>query len=256
MLHHWDAAVEDCQRAVQLDRKNARYHLWLARAYGEKADHASFLSAYSLGKMAREEFEQAARLDPRDADALADLGDFYQQAPGIVGGGVDKAEQVAQQLDSVDAARAHQLRARIAEGRSDYGTAEREFKAAITVSAHPALHWTTLASFFRRRQRWQDLDLAIHNAFTAASRDKHATIAFYDGAGVLTEAKRDPILAAKLLVAYLASDTRTEEGPSFEAHLRLAWLMHQLGDQPTAQRERATALALAHDYKPALEAKF
>jgi len=255
-LRHWEAAAEECQRAVRLDGNNARYHLWLARALGEKASHASFLSAYSLGKEARREFEEAVRLNPRDPEALSDLGEFYKEAPGIVGGGMDKAEQVAKQLDSVDGAHAHQLHARIAEARGDFGTAEREYKAAIAASPHPALQWTTLASFFRRRQRWQDLDAAIHSASAAASHDKHAAIAFYDGAGVLIESKRDPALAAKLLETYLASDSRSEEGPAFEAHLRLAQLEHQLGDPAAAQRERSAALALAHAYKPAQDAKF
>jgi hypothetical protein len=37
---------------------------------------------------------------------------------------------------------------------------------------------------------------------------------------------------------------------------RLAKLRMQVGDVAGAQRERAAALALAHDYKPALELKF
>lgn len=255
-LHHWDQAANACQRAVQLDGGNARYHLWLGRALGEKAGHANFVSAYSLGKQTRIEFETAVRLAPKDADCLSDLGEFYQQAPGVIGGGTDKAEQIARQLDGVDPARAHQLRARIAEGHKDFGTAEREFRAAIAASAHPALHWTTLASFFRRRQRWQELEWAVHNSYTAASRDHRATIAYYDGAGVLIEAKRDPATAAKMLESYINADSRTEEGPTFEAHLRLAKLKYYLGDHPAAQRERAAALALAHDYRPALDAKF
>jgi tetratricopeptide (TPR) repeat protein len=255
-LQQWNEAAVHCEKAVRLDAQSSSNHLWLGRVLGEKAGRASFLSAYSLGKRVRAEFEQAARLNPHNADALSDLGDFYQEAPGVVGGGIDKAEQVAQQLDRVDTARAHRLRARIAESRKDYTTAEREFKAAVAASPHPALHWTTLASFFRRQKRWQDLDWAVHNSYTAASHDKHAAVALYDGAGVLTEANRDPDLAAKMLEAYLASNAMTEEGPAFEAHLRLAQLKIKLGDRAGAERERAAALALAHDYKPAQEAKF
>ena len=255
-LRQWDAAVDECQRAVRLDGGNARYHLWLARALGEKASHASFFTAYSLGKNTRAEFEEAARLNPRDGEILSDLGEFYREAPGIVGGGMDKAERIARQLETVDPARAHQLWANIAESRHDFTTAEREYRAAVSASPHPALHWTTLASFFRRRQRWQDLDSAIRNASTSASHDRAATIAIYDAAGVLIESNRDPALAAKLLEAYIASSTRTEEGPTFEACLRLAKLKYALGDRAAAERQRAAALALAHDYKPALEAKF
>jgi len=255
-LRHWDAAASLCERAVQIDGTDSNHHLWLGRALGGKAEHASFVSAYSLGKRSREEFERAVALNPRNVEALSDLGEFYQEAPGIVGGGADKAEQIAVQLDKVDAARAHQLRGKIAEGRKDYSTAERELKAAVSASQHPALHWTTLASFFKRRQRWQDLDWALKNAYTAARTDRHATVALYDGAGVLAESKRDPETAVKMLDAYLASDTKTEEGPAFEAHLRLGKLKKLLGDRASAERERAAALALAHDYKPAQEARF
>jgi len=254
-LRQWDAAVHTCEQAVRLDGQNSNYHLWLGRALGEKAGRASFLSAFSLAKRVRAEFEEAVRLNPRNAEALSDLGEFYKEAPGIVGGGTDKAEGVAKQLDKVDAGRAHQLRARIAEGRKDYGTAEREFKYAIAASAHPALHWTTLASFYRHRERWAEMEWAIHNCVNAAERDKHAGAALYDGAGVLSEANRDPALAARMLEDYLASSSKTEEAPAFEAHFRLARLKAQLGEAGSAQRERVAALALAHDYKPEQESR-
>jgi tetratricopeptide (TPR) repeat protein len=254
-LRLWDAAAQECEQAVRLDGQNSSYHLWLGRALGEKAGRASFLSAFSLAKRVRAEFEEAVRLDPRNAEALSDLGEFYKEAPGVVGGGLGKAEAVAAQLDKVDAGRAHQLRARIAEERKDYGTAEREFKQAISASAHPALHWTTLASFYRRRERWTEMEGAIHNCVSAADRDKHAGVALYDGAGVLTEANRDPALAARMLENYLAGESKTEEAPAFEAHLRLARLKAQLGDAGSAQRERAAALALAHDYRPAQDSR-
>ncbi len=252
-LQRWDEAVRECEQAVRLDGQNSADHMWLGRALGEKASRASFLNAYSLGKRVRTEFETAARLNPRNAEALTDLGEFYEEAPGVVGGGKDKAAQVAEQLDRVDAARAHQLRARIAEAGKDYGTAEREFKQAIAAAAHPAMHWTTLASFYRRRQRWQEMESAIHSCVSAAERDREAAVALYDGAGVLTESNRDPALAAKMLQNYLASSSKTEEAPAFEAHVRLARLKKQLGDTAGAQREQAAALQLAHDYKPALD---
>lgn len=252
-LQRWDEAARECEQSVRLDGQNSSYHMWLGRALGEKAGRASFLTAFSLGKRVRMEFETAARLNPRNAEALTDLGEFYQEAPSVVGGGTSKAEQVAAQLDKLDVARAHQLRARIAEGRKDYGTAEREFKDAIATAAHPALHWTTLASFYRRRERWPEMESAIHSCASAAERDKHAVVALYDGAGVLTESNRDPALAARMLEEYLASSSKTEEAPAFEAHLRLARLKKQLGDAAGAQQERAAALQLAHDYKPALD---
>ncbi len=253
-LEQWNAAVSQCEQAVRLDGQNSGYHLWLGRALGQKADRASFLRAYSLAKHVREEFEESVRMNPRNAEALEALGEYDLQAPGIVGGGVDKAQGIAAQLDKVDAARAHELRGRIAEERKDYGTAEREFKLAVAAGAHPAFQWTTLAGFYSRRQRWTEMESAVHSILTAVRRDKHAGVALYDGAGLLTESKRDPLLASKMLEDYLAGSAKTEDAPAFVAHNRLALLDDQLGDAAAARRERAAALALAHDYKPAQQA--
>lgn len=254
-LEQWDAATRECELAVKLDGQNSNYHLWLGRALGEKADRASFLRAYSLAKRTRAEFEESVRLNPRNAEALTALGEFYRQAPGVVGGGIDKAQGIAAQLDKVEPARAHELRGRIAEGRKDYGTAEREFKQAVGAGVHPALQWTALAGFYSRRQRWNEMESALRSGLTAARRDKHAGVALYDGAGVLTEAKRDPTLAAKMLEDYLASPAKSEEAPAFVAYIRLAGLKEQLGDKDAARRERAAAVALAHDYRPGQDAK-
>ena len=43
-------------------------------------------------------FEKAVELDPTDKDALGDLLDFYLDAPGFLGGGMHKAEMLAQMI--------------------------------------------------------------------------------------------------------------------------------------------------------------
>jgi tetratricopeptide (TPR) repeat protein len=252
-LQQWDKAVSECEQASRLDNQNFAYHMWLGRVLGLKAQHVLFTSAYGLGKRVLAEFETAARLNPRSGEALMDLGEFYRSAPGMIGGGLDKAEKVATQLDEVEVSRAHQLRARIAESRSDYATAEREYKEAVATAAHPALRLTVLASFYRARKRYTDMQAALRSAEGAARKDSHATIALYDGAGVLIDGKLDPGTAARMLEEYLASPTKTEEGPAFEAYVRLAKMKKQLGDSSAAQQQISAALALAHDYKPALE---
>ena len=214
------------------------------------------MNAFGLAKQVRAELETATRFDARNADALADLGEFYNSAPGVVGGGEDKAEGIAKVLDKVDPARAFQLRGWIAEEHKDYGTAERELKAAIGVDPHPASPWMSLASFYRRRQRWTEMDAALQSGLRATEHDRKAGVALYNGAMVLIKADRDLPLATKMLEEYLSGSSMTEEAPAFAAHVRLARVLAQQGDKAGASEQRAAALALAHDYKPALELKF
>ncbi|HEV2136352.1 MAG TPA: tetratricopeptide repeat protein [Terracidiphilus sp.] len=249
-LQQWSAAAKACAQAVRLDGQNSDYHLWLGRALGEQAGAASFLSAYSLSKQARAEFETAAHLDPRNKDALSDLGEFYVDAPSIVGGGLDKAESVAEELDRIDRARAADLRGRIAYARKDYGTAEQDFKQAIALSPHPSRAWATLASFYRHQKEWEQMEWAVRNCASAAARDPNSGVALFNGASVLVQANRDPELAAKMLEDYLKQPAKTEEGPAFQAHVWLARLKTQMGDAAGAQQEQAVAKELAGEYLP------
>jgi len=249
-LEQFDLAAAECEQAVKLDPQNSNFHLWLGRALGERAARASFLSAFGLAKRTRGEFEEAVRLDPGYAEALSSLGEFDRQAPGIVGGGVDKAVQIAAQLDKVDPTRAHDLRAKIAEQQKDFAQAESEFKQEAA-GPHPAAGWAALAGFYLRRQRSSDAESAMHNVLSAAAHDRRGPSALYDAAGELIEANRDPALAASMLEQYLKNSPKTEEAPAFIAHSRLASLRQQLGDTAAAAQERAAALALAHTYKPA-----
>jgi tetratricopeptide (TPR) repeat protein len=253
-LQQFDQASGHCEKAVSLNSQNARYHLWLGRTYGERASRASFLSAFSLAKKTRDEFETSVRLDPKDADALTDLGQFYEEAPGAIGGGMDKAEGTARQLEAIDAARGHDFLGEIAEHKKDLAGAEREFKTALNGAAHPAFQWMALASFYRRQQRWDDMEAAVKSGYAAAGRDKKAAVALFNGASTLARANRQPELAAKMFADYVASPEKTEEAAAFEALTRLAKLHKKMGDMAAAKSDQAAALALAHDYKPALNA--
>jgi len=255
VLQQWSQAASACQQAVNLDGQNSDYHMWYGRVLGQQASHANFFSAYGMAKHSLSEMQSAVKINPQNGPALSDLGDYYAQAPGIAGGGTEKAQAIALQLDKVDSARAQQLRGDIAIAKKDYVTAENDYRQAIVVSHAPADLWTVLANFYRGQQRWSDLDTAIQNAITAAAKDQNSGIALYDGAGVLISANRNLALAAKMLQNYLAGTSITEEGPAFIAHIRLSRLKQQLGDTAGAKSELATAAAMAREFNPAQDLK-
>jgi len=249
-LQQWSQAVDECKQAVKLTGNNSDYHMWLARVLGQQASKANIFSAYGDAKNSLTEMQAAVKLDPQNGAALTDLGDYYAQAPGIAGGGIDKAQAIAAQLDKVDADRAAQLRGDIAMAQKNYAAAEQDYKQAAAVSSSPTDKWAVLADFYRKRQQWTDLDAAIQNCMAAAAKDKGGGVGLYDGAGVLIAAKRNPQLAAQMLESYLSGSSLTEEAPAFIAHIRLARLKQQLGDAAGAQQEFATAASLAKEFDP------
>jgi tetratricopeptide (TPR) repeat protein len=250
MLEEWDNGISDCERAVNLARQNSLYHLWLGRIYGEKADRAGFMSAAGLAKKVRSEFEHAVELDPKSWPARTDLAEFYLEAPGIVGGGKDKARTQADVLASLNLAMAHYMNGRIAEKNKDTATAEREYRAAIEASHGGAHAWLNLALFFRHQNRLDEMEQALR---TMESRPLDRPESLMDGGSILLRTGRNYALGIELVRKYLSGPT-VEEGPAFKAHYILGQLLEKQGDHPAAAQEYRAALALAREYTSAQEA--
>jgi tetratricopeptide (TPR) repeat protein len=247
----WNRSVSACEQAVSLDPQNSRYHLWLGRVYGEKADSSSFFTAAGLAKKVRAEFEQAVQLDPDNVDARTDLAEFYLEAPGIVGGGQDKARAQVQTLAKLDPAKAHWVKGRLAEKRKDPVGAEKEYRAAVEASHGSALAWFNLALFYRHGQRWDEMEEAIRHASSAPLSRPEVLM---ESADVLIRSGRNFPLAIELLRRYLASNSTVEEAPTFKAHYLLGTALEKQGDQQGAAEEYRAALSLAKEFSRAKEA--
>ncbi|HMH08941.1 MAG TPA: tetratricopeptide repeat protein [Terriglobales bacterium] len=250
-LGDWDRGISACEKAVTLDPNNSRYHMWLGRIYGEKADGVIFFKAASLAGKVRDEFETAVRLDPNNVDARSDLGEFYLEAPGIVGGGRDKAEAQAKALAALDAAKAHYLKGRIAEKKKDLETAEKEYRAAIESSHGSALTWFNLALFYRHQQRWNEMEDAINHA-VSAQLDRPEIL--MESGEVLLRSGRNFPAAVQFLRRYLALNSKVEEAPAFKAHYLLGTVLEKQGDKQAAAQEYRAALSLAKGFSRAQEA--
>jgi tetratricopeptide (TPR) repeat protein len=233
---NWDASIAACQKAVAQEPGNSQYHLWLGRAYGEKAEHSSFILAAGLARKVRIEFEAAVRLDSANVEAHADLADFYVQAPRIMGGGIDKAAAQAEQLASLDPAEAHLVRAQIAEKDGDPAAAERELRAAIRPGDGLPGPWMNLAQFYQRSNRLDEMQEAIQHA-TSTPRSQPVLLA---AAEALIQAQRNLPAAAELLRRYLANET-VEDAPAFKAHYLLGTLLEQRGDNRAARNQPLSA---------------
>jgi tetratricopeptide (TPR) repeat protein len=250
-MSDWDRGISACEKAVALAPNDSRYHMWLGRIYGEKADGSNFFSAASLAGKVRTEFEAAVRLDPNNVDARSDLGEFYLEAPGIVGGGRDKAEAQAQALAALDPVKAGYLKGRIAEKKKDLVGAEKEYRAAIEDSHGSALTWFNLALFFRHQQRWNDMEDAIQHA-VSAQVDRPEII--MESGEVLLRSGRSVPVAVKYLRRYLALNSKVEEAPAFKAHYLLGTALEKQGDKQGAAQEYRAALSLAKNFSRAQEA--
>jgi tetratricopeptide (TPR) repeat protein len=245
-----DPAIHECELAVSNAPSDSDDQMWLGRAYGLKAAHASPFSALGLAKKVHVAFERAVQLDPENVHAMNDLGEYYVSAPSMVGGGLDKAEALAEKMKAHSVSQYHRLLALIAEKKKDFPAAETEFKNAVAAGKAPEAY-IDLGHFYVR-QHQPDKAVGPLKAGIDADRKKDAVLV--DAASILTSAQREPQLAESLLREYLASPAKSDAAPAFKVHVQLGNLLAQAGDSAGAHGEYAAAVALASQYAPARKA--
>jgi len=244
---HADESVRECEAAASSAPGNELYQHWLGRAYGLKAGHTSAFTAFGLAKKAHAAMERAVQIDPKNVEALSDLGDFCVNAPGIVGGGLDKATAIAQKLLALDAPRGHRLLGEIAEKQKNIPQAETEFTAAATGPSG----YVDLAAFYKRHGSKAQVLTAVKSAVAA---DKSRDYSLADAAGVLLESAQEPKLAQQLYRSYLDGPSRSEDAPACRVYTELGRNLAAAGDPAGAKKAFAAALALAKNYTPAEKA--
>jgi tetratricopeptide (TPR) repeat protein len=249
-MEDWERAESACRKAVSLDSNNGRYHLWLGRVYGEKADRAGFLGAASLVGKVRDEFQRAVQLDPQEVDTRLDLAEFYISAPGIVGGGTDKAEAQARIIGAKNPGREHWVYARIAEKKNKTETAEREYHQYIELSHNDAEAWLNLALFLRRQKRLDEMEQALIKAGQSSMPKRDV---LFESAQMLYRAERNYPLAIELLQRYLSTGP-VEAAPAFKAHYLLGMLLEKQGDKAGASEQYRASLAMARNFGLAQQA--
>jgi Flp pilus assembly protein TadD len=211
MLGNTGKSVEFLNRAVDLEPGNALYHLWLGRAYGRKAETDFPLAAPRDASKARAQLEKALELDPNSADATDDLFEFYLQAPGFLGGGFDKAARMAEKIEQRDPAEGEFAKARLAEERKDYSSAEALLRRAVELAPKQPRRLLDLAVFLSKRGRYAESDAAFLEARKFASQ---APRVLFREAATYIQANRKQEESRELLKQYISTSNISPEDPS------------------------------------------
>jgi tetratricopeptide (TPR) repeat protein len=210
MMGDFRRATDYFQRAVDAAPGNSDYSLWLGRAWGRRAETSNPLFAPGYAMKARQWMEKAVQLNDKNGEALNDLFDYYLEAPGFLGGGHDKAQMVARKISEIDPAEGYFARARLAEKRNEYDTAEEQLRRAVELAPRQVGRVLDLAKFLAKQGKEQESDALFAKAETMAPETPRV---WYFKADTLIKQKRNLAEARRLLEKYLQSST-TPDDPS------------------------------------------
>ncbi len=249
-LHDNDQAVNNAERAVDLEPGVAAYHHFLAMAYGHRAEHSNWFSGLALARKAGHEFLEAVQIDPNNIRFERDLISFYFRAPGIAGGGEDKAEAQISKLAAIDPVAADLAKMEFYENKKKWRLAEEELRTVLAAKPKQAGPYLEIAEYYEGREDAS----GIRNALAAIPQNSpsDSRVLFYRAvAGILAGDRLQE--AETSLKAYLANlpQRREDHASPSASHRWLGRLYEKLGRRDSAAFEYRTAIELDPNDKAA-----
>ena len=207
-------ATEVLEKAAALAPGNSDVFLWLGRAYGRRAETSSMFTAPGFATKTRQFFEKATQLNPANLQAQSDLFEYYLEAPGFLGGGLDKATATAAQIARISPAEGYSAQAKLAEKRKEFSSAEAHLRHALELAPQQVGRLIDLARLLTKRGRYQEADLSLAKAEQLAPNSPRILFAKAD---LYIKGKRNLAVARELLKQYLSSNLTPDDPPRADA---------------------------------------
>lgn len=212
MLGDFKKATDYIQKAVDMNPDSSDYYLWLGRAWGRRAESSSMFSAPMSAAKARQAFERSVELDGKNLEAINDLFDYYLEAPGFLGGGLDKAGALAERIGQLNPAEYHYAEAKLSDKRNQYSAAEQHFRRAIQLAPRQVGRLIDLARYLAKQGRVQESEAVFDQA---QKLDPDSPKVLFWRAKTYVQEKQNLDKAQALLKRYLQSNL-TPDDPSRE----------------------------------------
>jgi tetratricopeptide (TPR) repeat protein len=241
-LGDFNRAISSLEHAVMLDPNRSDSHDWLGKAYGRKAEQANPFSAMGFAKRAHREFTEAVRLNASNLVAQRDLIRYLLNAPGIVGGGLERAEEQIRALAVVDATEGELARAEADVVHKKFEASDQDYGKLLAMPHRRIGVYFEIAEYYRDRGNGEMMQKAVDQA--AALDPNDLRLNYYRGVALVL-ANKDSGNAERDLRTYLDSvPANSELPPRSSAREFLGRLYEQEHKLDSAAEQYRDGLAL------------
>jgi tetratricopeptide (TPR) repeat protein len=219
MQGDYKQAAEAFEKALALTPQSSELRRLMGTVYGRRAETGSVFTAPGNARKARQYFEEAVQLDPNNREAVANLFEYYLEAPGFLGGGIEKAEELVRNIAKLNPAAALHAQAQLASKRKRFDVAEAQLRRAIQTAPQEVGRLIDLAKFLSDRGRVKESDQTFVEAARLAPNSPQLLFA---RAETFIQQKRNLDDARQLLERYLASPLTPDDPPRQDARALLS----------------------------------
>lgn len=243
----FDAASDYFEEAIKANKKESEYYQWLGDTYGSIAQNANVFKQGLLAPKMKNAWETAVALDPKNINARASLIQFYLQAPGFMGGSIDKAKETAKQILAIKPAEGHRQMGIVFDYEKKNAEAEKEYLEMVNADPKYA---SALANYYVKQKKYNE----AFNLFEEALKknpDDFVSIYQIGRTAAITGQKLER--GEDCLKKYLAYQPKPNEPSLGGANMRLGQIKEKTGSKSEAKKYFETALRLDGSLKEAKE---
>lgn len=243
----YDDAEDFFEEAIDANDKVAEYHNWYGNTLGTLAQDANMFKQGILAPKMKAAWEKAVALKADMIEPRQSLIQYYLQAPGFMGGSVDKAKEMAREIIKLNPAEGHRQMGNIYFKEKQMGEAEKEFIAMT--KADPAT-LPGLGNFYMGQGQYDKAFALFEEALKSKPDDM---LLVYQIGKVSALSGQKPERGEECLKRYLAYTPQKNEPSHAGANMRLAQVKEKQGKKEEAKKLYELALKTDASLKEAKE---
>jgi predicted Zn-dependent protease len=246
----YEESADFFDEAVDANGQVAEYHYWHGAAMGSEAQGAGLMRKGFLAPKIKSAFEKTLALDPKHADAMYALIQYYVQAPAMMGGDKAKALELANRLKGIDKARGHYQAAYVYGADNKNDLAEKELVALTKAEPDKWEYQVALGNFYINSKQYQRA-FDLYDARLKKNPNDMPANYQYGKVGAVSGQQLDR--AEACLKAYLKYQPGKDEPQLANANHRLGMVYEKKGNRAEAKKCYETAVRLDPNLKEAKE---
>jgi tetratricopeptide (TPR) repeat protein len=197
-------AIEYLENAVNLNGSAAKYHLMLGNAYGVKAQRGGIFGKLGAASNCKAQYLMAISLDAKFTEARVNMIEFYLQAPGIVGGSVEKAVAESDTIKTYDPYAGYIAEARVHEYQKEKVKQEECYRKAISIDPKNFIAYKALWLMYMNENNVRQADEIFKKAVSSVTN----TSDIYFQMGLFYVGKNEFVKAREMFEATLKKNPK------------------------------------------------